>query len=349
MPKKNFYINESEMDDYQRQIINKKSDRSFIVTGCAGSGKSVLALWRYHDIVKKNEGTVQIIVFTTTLKDYFIEGCQGIGLNTDCIFHKKEWEKHPYSSDFILVDEAQDFSEADIRYFMQCANKALLLYGDSSQQLYGWLEKKGEAPRVDMDQIHGITSYPIEPLVFNHRLPKTIAKVAERVMPEEDSLAERCRNEGYKKPFLLKCDSLEKQIEQVGQIIKSRGFQDVGILLPRNEDVERVASMLQKQGLTIEAKYTKNNSTVSNLRFSTSNPKVMTYHSAKGLQFEAVFLPNCHASSLGAFTGPLYVAMTRTYQSLYILYSETLPVQLQPLVNTDLVETSLITRETELL
>ena len=44
----------------------------------------------------------------------------------------------------------------------------------------------------------------------------------------------------------------------------------------------------------------------------------MTYHSSKGLQFEAVFLPNCESNDN---KNPLYVAMTRTYQSLYILHS----------------------------
>ena len=75
---------------------------------------------------------------------------------------------------------------------------------------------------------------------------------------------------------------------------------------------------------------------------------VMTYHSAKGLQFRAVFLPCCEEESLSTFSNPLYVAMTRTYQSLYVLYTGRLAPVLQQ-VPSDLYENDLKTRETEVL
>ena len=71
------------------------------------------------------------------------------------------------------------------------------------------------------------------------------------------------------------------------------------------------------------------------LDFSTSNPKVMTYHSAKGLQFRDVFIPFCENSIVNKsmldrktrepfYPGPLYVAVTRAVDRLTITYSETL-------------------------
>ena len=50
MAKRSFYIKDSELDDYQVRVINKKSEKSFIVKGCAGSGKSILALWKAKQI-----------------------------------------------------------------------------------------------------------------------------------------------------------------------------------------------------------------------------------------------------------------------------------------------------------
>ena len=47
----------------------------------------------------------------------------------------------------------------------------------------------------------------------------------------------------------------------------------------------------------------------------------MTYHSAKGLQFEAVFLPFYEGATDKEMRKALYVAMTRTYRFLYVLYS----------------------------
>ena len=52
----------------------------------------------------------------------------------------------------------------------------------------------------------------------------------------------------------------------------------------------------------------------------------MTYHSAKGLQFETVFLPYIeNFSGNESDRKALYVAMTRTYRNLYVMYSSILP------------------------
>ena len=50
----------------------------------------------------------------------------------------------------------------------------------------------------------------------------------------------------------------------------------------------------------------------------------MTYHSAKGLQFETVIIPFFKGARNTDERKALYVAMTRTYRNLYILYEGTL-------------------------
>ena len=60
MPKRSFYVRDSELDDYQVRIINKRTDNSFIVKGCAGSGKSILALWKAKQIQNENKGSYQM-------------------------------------------------------------------------------------------------------------------------------------------------------------------------------------------------------------------------------------------------------------------------------------------------
>ena len=39
MAKRSFYVKDSELDDYQVKVINKKTDNSYIVKGCAGCGR----------------------------------------------------------------------------------------------------------------------------------------------------------------------------------------------------------------------------------------------------------------------------------------------------------------------
>lgn len=346
MSKRNFYIRESEMDDFQRKVLDRRSDSSLIVRGCAGSGKSVIAFWRLHDIVSNNRGSAQIIVFTKSLKDYFVEGCRGAGIDPGLIDYWHNWKSNPRRTDYILVDEAQDFSEKSIKKFSSYAIKALLLYGDSSQQLYGF---RRDDPPINMDEIQRVTEFPVEQLVFNHRLPKTIARVAECVNAEKDDLVNRCKHEGDEKPYVLKYSSFDEQLDAIIRIIEQRQLDDVGILFPKNDQVRDAARILNEKNLEVEAKYNANDQQdYNNLNFATTNPKVMTYHSAKGLQFGAVFLPACDSLNLERFCEPFYVALTRSYQSLYVLYSGHLPGIFQEMPQ-ELYESDLSGRKTEVL
>ena len=66
----------------------------------------------------------------------------------------------------------------------------------------------------------------------------------------------------------------------------------------------------------------------------------MTYHSAKGLQFETVFLPYIeNFSNKDSARKALYVAMTRTYRNLYVMYSTRLPAPLSQ-INSTLYKTT---------
>jgi superfamily I DNA/RNA helicase len=349
MAKRNFYIKESELDDYQLKIIRKRTDTSFIVKGCAGSGKSILALWKAKQIQDEKRGTYRFIVFTKTLMQYMSDGVRQIGIDFNNVDYHWYWKNKngAPSSDYIIVDESQDFAQEDILEFRSKAKKALLLYGDSAQQLYKFIPNK---TTVSMEEIAVITGFPTEQLVFNHRLPKKIARIAEHIGSINDDLEGRCRNEGVEKPKILEYNSFESQLDAIAEIIKNRNFEDAGILFRHNDDVKRAYDYFSKKGLNIEAKYDDKTNWRNNqmsLNFNSDNPKLMTYHSSKGLQFEAVFLPECNASN-DDDRNPLYVAVTRTYQSLYIMHSGNLSSFFDA-VPTDSYETSLVTNITELL
>ena len=58
MPR-NFFIQESQLDDYQHLVINSTAS-SLVVKGCAGSGKSILALWKAkRQMIERYEGDVE--------------------------------------------------------------------------------------------------------------------------------------------------------------------------------------------------------------------------------------------------------------------------------------------------
>ena len=57
------------------------------------------------------------------------------------------------------------------------------------------------------------------------------------------------------------------------------------------------------------------------LDFHSSNPKIMTWWCAKGLQFKDVFLPCSETNHEEEKRAAVYVAMTRTGERLYICYT----------------------------
>ena len=188
--------------------------------------------------------------------------------------------------------------------------------------------------------------YEKEPKNFslyrNYRLPLPVARVAQYVGLDLDAFDEKTyKSKEIAKPRFIKYRNLNEQIKAIAQIIKRLELSDVGILLPQNDGVCRVSELLNSNGVNNEAKYTDSSdwhNSVDNLDFSTSNPKVMTFHSAKGLQFETVFLLGVNSLSDNtpqkiSSQKALYVAMTRTYRYLYIMYSDTLPSPLKEVPN----------------
>lgn len=352
MAKRSFYVKDSELDDYQVKVINKKTDNSYIVKGCAGSGKSILALWKAKQIQEGGKGSYLYVVYTKALRQYMSDGIKQIGLresnvvNFDACFQwgrnnygelqRGVWKKGSY--DYVIVDEAQDFSRDDIELLKSKVRKALLVYGDTAQQLYKFLKDK---QTVSMEDIQYFTKFPVEQLVFNHRLPKKIARVAQYLNSESDELEERCTEEGTEKPKILEYNTKQEQFAAIANLIKNKGMEDVGILFRNNKEVDEAYDYFTNKGIEVEAKSYRHK---DELDFTSDNPKLMTYHSSKGLQFENVFIPECTAEGADD-RNPLYVAITRTYRSLYIMHSGNLSCFFDD-VPTDLYDDSLSTGPT---
>lgn len=349
MAKRSFYVKDSEIDDYQFNVIRMSTEKSLIVKGSAGSGKSILALWKAKQIQDEHKGSYLYVVYTKALRQYIDDAVKQIGLSEqnvvtfDSCFSwtrdgkgnliRNKWKKGEY--DYIFLDEAQDFSEEDVLILKSKALKAFHVYGDTAQQLYSFLKDRGKKT-VSIEEIAVSTKLPIETLVFNHRLTKKIARVAQYFNSEDDNLVERCIREGTEKPKILEYNSLAEQYDAIISLIKGQNMEDVGILFREGIEVERAYKYFKSKGMNVEAKFGK----LMNLDFKSNNPKMMTYHSSKGLQFERVFIPNCIVNN-PAERNPLYVAMTRSYEVLYIMYSGNLS-SLFDSVPKELYDTSLL-------
>lgn len=347
--KKDWMIKESELDDDQIKVLMETLDKSCIVAGCAGSGKSVLALIKAKRVQKEYGNDYKVIVFTKALCDYMNSGRQELGLTNDFYYHK-EWKYQrerrgrymvysrdengnmiPYmpSADYIIVDEIQDFSNDEIKEFLNATHKNFFFFGDTAQSIFDSLKTT-----LPVDKISSIVPLNMKvknwELYRNYRLPLPVARIVQPVGVDLQPFIESTyKSKETAIPRFLKYNNEETQIKAIHDIIAKNNMTDVAILLPDNDYVKGVYNQLKALGGNYELRYNDRENfknSQDNLNFDSTNPKVMTYHSAKGLQFETVFLPYIEKfSGNDSDRKALYVAMTRTYRNLYVMYSNILP------------------------
>lgn len=328
--KKDWMILESELDNDQIKVLMSTMDKSCIVAGCAGSGKSVLALIKAQRVQKAYGNNYQVIVFTKALCHYMNAGRVQLGLKNDFCYHW-DWlnNKHAPKSDYIIVDEIQDFSEDEIRQFISCAKKNFYFFGDTAQSIYEGL--KTTMPVCDIRGIAPADKHAKDFELFrNYRLPLPVARIAHIVGVDLDAFIESTyKSKETALPRFVGYATKDEQIEAIDRIIKKNQMSDVAILLPHNDEVKVVYNKLALMG-NYEVRYTGKGVGAprqDSLDFTSQNPKIMTYHSAKGLQFETVFLPYVEdlTDEKSSSRKALYVAMTRTYRNLYVMHTNGLP------------------------
>lgn len=364
--RKEWFVDEGLMDKIEREVLYATlENKSIVVSGSAGSGKSLIAVTIAKRIEEKGLGERRIVVYTKALEEYIREGIRTLNFNCHLTHHDpwkwrsvEKWdsngnrysEKELYCphADYFVVDEIQDFSIEDIQLFIESTDKFCCFFGDMAQSVY----QKG---KITMKQVLDSIPSSMNPkeytLYYNYRLPIGIAKVAQYVGINLESFEEgKYKSKETTIPRIIKEDNNDNQIKIIADYCKEHINSETAILVPYKLDVINVCTKLKEFGVNCEMKYDvpdpfkeaakigkkiigvpdEQYRSVDTLDFSTNNVKVLTYHSSKGLQFQTVFLPwiNQNPQFAGEMRTPLYVAMTRTYRDLFILHQGCLPYPL---------------------
>jgi len=322
-----FFTDYANMDDFQRQLIDRRINKPMVVTGSAGSGKSVIALHKAKQVASMTDD-YSIVVFTKTLRRYFEDGIKQLKLRN--VLHYNSWKLTKKKVKYLICDEVQDFSQSEIAEMLNCA-QICFFFGDTDQSIYSF-KKEGTQDVATTSQMMRVT---VDKLYFNYRLTIENAAVAGKII-NDDELISGCKRHG-EKPKLINMPSFDDQLDEIIRIIKNNSLTSVGILMPFNTittasksptsdpklSVEYVRQYLLSKGVPNEYKFNADQDTEMDIDFHSSNPKVMTWHSAKGLQFKDVFIPGCYIQEEDK-RKPLFVAITRSSERLYILHSDNL-------------------------
>jgi len=185
--------------------------------------------------------------------------------------------------DFTLVDEGQDLDE-HIFTLLCGISKHVTVCIDRKQRIY----EAGADERAILKQL-GLRKRNVALLEALRCSPYVIAVAAALVEdPEEgrDLKAQtRTRVVERETPLVYFARNFEderRRLIEVIQIRQRRGDR-VAILLPLRRQVAGFAKGLADAGLTVESQKSAD--------FTSDAPKLLTYHSAKGLTFDSVLMP----------------------------------------------------------
>lgn len=346
-------IPEHKLDPQQEEFINRQNyDRENIwIKGFPGSGKSVLLAYTLKRIKSRNSNSsVVIVVFTRSLVQMFKEAFQEMGLIVDVLtFYEFMKSRNWY--DYILCDEVQDLVPSVLSEMKQRSNHVIVA-GDENQSIYE-RDPQYREPTVETAQIRQLLSASSFELSVIHRLSSSIINVIQRFMPNMNIFAAK-RDLTSESTQVRLCEA-NGTSEEVKYIMKEASKavkvqQTAAVLLPTQKDIIKFANTaLASEGKSawqeklnrwgkldfydlnnylsnngINFKYVGNG--VGTFSAEDNTIIIMTYHSAKGLDFDNVFLPFLNNS---LFIVPdetrsktlFMVAMTRSRKNLYLTYS----------------------------
>lgn len=312
-------VDEGSMDDDQLDLIEYTNDKSMLVAGCAGSGKSIIAMHKAERLYAEGEDVI-LIAYTKSLNGYMRVGKPDASFR---FYYHYQWKKlNMPKADYIIVDEIQDFTREEIQEFIDAAKKCFLFFGDTAQSIYRQYGKQ----TLTIAQIAEMTGLNTLQLFNNYRLPRPVAKITQNyVGVDVPEYKEKVyQNKETELPRFVHTKTIEEEFKIITQIIAQHQNKSIGILYHSNEAVLQMNKQMIERGIQCEFKYNDTEGekqNVSNLNFKTLVPKIMTYHSAKGLQFDIVILPGYNGAFDVESRKALYVAMTRTMCKLYVLYS----------------------------
>jgi superfamily I DNA/RNA helicase len=359
-------ITEDKLGPDQVEVIDevgKITNKPIWIKGHAGSGKSVLLLHALADyLVKKPNANVCVVVFTRALVDLLETGLRQIPkLNNKTIpvltiyQLKYKIDNGPIRYDAIFCDEVQDLPLDFIQSIKSACNH-LVIAGDAEQSIYNTVPIWQQRPATSKEIQDGIV--PIEKkLGVIYRLTESVLKVLKTVftsmLNDMPNIAkEDTEIKLYQSNSMSNIDEIKfcwKEIKQTNILRPS----EVSAVLISGHDaiIEFVNSVLRIEGVEMwnrvnarDSKpdyenlnrYLENNNVPlmyvgNNYGSLTTADKenkvvIMTYHSAKGLDFDYVYLPMVNDEMFihSNVDSLLLVALSRSKSGLFISYTGSL-------------------------
>jgi len=323
----------TELTENQQMALDDTNP--IAISGGAGTGKTVVSLWRHIQNIKVLNKSSMIVTFTKSLQFYLANSSRSV---SQAAF-KYVWHpfviythKGAWKVDEIIVDEAQDLSCKHLTDMKKYATH--ISYGaDFNQQLY--------KQKVTQEEIIALFPQNIEyDLQQNFRNSYHILNFTKAVLNHfripQNTLDELYdKNKGIK-PIMFITNNFDKEIDKIIELINEFRSEthNIAILLPfadgKNNNgeiwdftysqcVEKYYNGLSNRGISCSHYYNKMNT--DNIQID--NVHITTFKSAKGLEFNTVIIPQFDnfSENIKKFSSEeeYYVTLTRAKRNLYLI------------------------------
>lgn len=370
------------MDLQQEQIARTLGEGHRVIHGVAGSGKTMILVFRAQQLAAaaRPDQPILVLCYNRTLAQRIATLLRERGVDENVVvvrtFHAwcqdmvrayqldapkdllgdAYWQALVHTVNravetglvpggqylALLIDEAHDFDETWLQMAARMVNPAsnsLLVLYDDAQSIYQKQRRKFSFASVGI-QAQGRTSV----LKLNYRNTAEVLAlamqcaanlVAERPETEDAVQTVQPATAGRRGPLpvLIEAANPAEEAELIAERIakavsEGKSLNDIAVLFRTRIRIDGVCRALQRKGIAVQAMQAQGAT-----RFDWSRPsvKLITLHSAKGLEFPLVFIAGLDNmpwkdEPLEEEVRLLYVGMTRSTQELVLATAGNSPI-----------------------
>jgi len=300
-----------------------EQENPIALSGGAGTGKTVVSLWRHRRNIETSTKSSVLVTFTKTLGYYL---SMNVNIQNNNVYSLKQLPlNRDWKVDEIIIDEAQDLKYDTLQEISNHGNT--VSYGaDFNQQLYEGTVKDNELQALFPNNI----SYTLyENFRNTYRILNFVKSFLPNLFIPQSSLDELLEDREGIEPMMFITNDFETEITKIIGIIDEFPADDhnIAILLPfgRNgmESVEYYHNALNQRGIKCSKYY--NHMQTDDIYIDKVH--ITTFKSSKGLEFDTVIIPFLHkfkdfinrSHSTKTSEQDYYVALTRARDNLYLL------------------------------
>lgn len=350
-----------ELSQEQDTVYNLPLSQNYLVTGPPGTGKTVIALYR-ASMYKNSNRKPKILSLSKVLSTYTADAARALKIDSfvatyhSWVFttYKNHFGKNPPElSRFVydwmaitpelvmsqlnnrpclLIDEGQDLPPG---FYLAASLMAeqLTVFADENQRI-----TDTQSTFDDIRKNTGITNE--YKLTRNYRNTLEIARVAACYYAGMPTGKPDLPTRRGALPVIQKTRSFEDVVNVILRFEQNNSNLEIGIFTKLLSTQTLLFERLKGKTKNAVEFYDNNQTEMPN--FGTPGIKLINFKSAKGLEFDAVFIPDLETINMNMANPEnkmlFYVLLSRARQQLYLLYSAATKPALLNLIPETLTE-----------